>query len=115
MVSADGATLESERDATDLIGDAMGADAALVVIPAARLSADFFKLSTRKAGLFIQKFANYRFRLAIVGDIDAQLASSRALTDFVRESNQGQVVTFARDLDDLAARLAGQGVAPLGG
>jgi hypothetical protein len=105
LIAEHGAPLESERDATDLIGEAIGAEAHCIAVPAARFSADFFQLSTRKAGLFIQKFANYRFHLAILGDIDAHLARSQALNDFVRESNKGQVVTFVQDLDALAARL----------
>ena len=103
-----GARLDSERDATDVIGDAMGAGAAIVVIPVERLSADFFRLETRKAGLFVQKFTNYRIRLVVMGDISAHLAASRALSDFVRESNRGDSVWFLPDGDALRARLAGR-------
>ena len=105
MLAADGPPLESERDATDLIGEALGAGAELVVIPAARLSGDFFRLSTRKAGLFIQKFTNYRVRLAILGDIEARIAASDALADFVRESNKGEAVWFVTDEAALEAKL----------
>jgi hypothetical protein len=106
LLPAEGPALESERDATDVIGEVLGVDAQLVAIPVERLSADFFTLSTRKAGLFIQKFTNYRVRLAIVGEIGAQVAASQALGDFVRESNRGQQVWFVRDMDELAAKLA---------
>jgi hypothetical protein len=106
LLSAEGAAIGSERDATDLIGEALGVDAQLVVIPAERLSADFFTLSTRKAGLFIQKFTNYRIRLAIVGEIGAHVDASQALADFVRESNRGRSVWFVRDMDELRAKLA---------
>lgn len=105
VLAADGAALESERDATDVIGEALGAGAELVAIPASRLSDDFFRLSTRKAGLFIQKFTNYRIRLAIVGDIEAHVAASDALRDFVRESNKGAAVWFVSDDDALEAKL----------
>jgi hypothetical protein len=106
LLPAEAPILESERDATDLIGEAMGVDAQLVVIPVERLSADFFSLSTRKAGLFIQKFTNYRIRLAIVGEIGAYVSASQALADFVRESNRGQSVWFVRDMDELKSKLA---------
>jgi hypothetical protein len=106
LVSTEGAALDSERDATDLIGETFGTGAELVVIPAERFSADFFTLSTRKAGLFIQKFTNYRIRLVIVGEIGAHVSASQALADFVRESNRGQSVWFVRDMDELRARLA---------
>jgi hypothetical protein len=106
LLSTEGPAIESERDATDLIGEALGVDAQLVAIPAERLSADFFALSTRKAGLFIQKFTNYRIRLAIVGEIGARVDAFQALGDFVRESNRGQSVWFVRDMDELKAKLA---------
>lgn len=106
LLPAEGPALESERDATDVIGETFGAAVELVAIPVTRLSADFFVLSTRKAGLFIQKFTNYRIRLAIVGEIGAELAASQALADFVRESNRGRQVWFVRDMDELEAKLA---------
>jgi hypothetical protein len=105
-LSNEGAAIDSERDATDLIGEALGVDAQLVAIPVGRMSADFFTLSTRKAGLFIQKFTNYRIRLAIVGEIGAYVDASQALADFVRESNRGQSVWFVRDMDELKSKLA---------
>lgn len=103
-----GVALESERDATDVIGEALGAGAETVVVPMERLGADFFKLETRKAGLFIQKFTNYRIRLVVLGDISAHLAASRVLTDFVRESNRGDSVWFLTDNDALSAKLDGR-------
>jgi hypothetical protein len=106
LLPAEAPILESERDATDLIGEALGVDAQLVAIPVARFSADFFSLSTRKAGLFIQKFTNYRIRLAIVGEIGAYVSASQAFADFVRESNRGQAIWFVRDMDELKSKLA---------
>ena len=105
-ISHRGAALESERDATDLIAEALSSDARFVAIPAERLSSDFFQLSTRKAGHFIQKFMNYRLRVAILGDITAHVEASEPLADFVRESNRGQNVWFVRDSAELGTRLA---------
>lgn len=105
-IGARGGKLESERDATDLIAEALSSDAAFVAIPAERLSEDFFQLSTRKAGHFIQKFVNYRPRIAILGDITPHVEASAPLADFVRESNRGQNVWFVRDSAELGTRLA---------
>ena len=105
-ISHRGAALESERDATDLIAEALSSDARFVAIPAERLSSDFFQLSTRKAGHFIQKFMNDRLRVAILGDITAHVEASEPLADFVRESNRGQNVWFVRDSAELGTRLA---------
>jgi hypothetical protein len=104
-VDAKGAPIESDRDATDLIGEAMGLGTDVVVIPVERLSADFFQLETRKAGLFIQKFTNYRMKLVVLGDISAHLAASRALTDFVREANGKGSVWFLPDVDAIPDML----------
>lgn len=103
----DGPLLGSERDAADLVGETLGADARLIVIPVRRLSAGFFELRTRLAGEMLQKFVNYRRRVAILGDISAQVEGSDALRDFVRESNRGQWVWFVPDLESLERKLAG--------
>ncbi|MBR7620446.1 DUF4180 domain-containing protein [Phenylobacterium sp. 20VBR1] len=105
LCAADGPRLSSGRDATDIIGDAYGAEVAVVALPASRLTDEFFDLSTRLAGEFVQKFVNYGAALAIVGDISAHIAASSALRDFVYESNRGRHLWFVDSLDDLAARL----------
>jgi hypothetical protein len=101
-----GGAIDSERDALELIQEAVSSDARFVAIPAERLSGDFFRLSTKKAGDFIQKFVNYRLRVAILGDISSHTEASEPLADFVRESNRGKSVWFVRDSHELHARLA---------
>ena len=102
----DGPPLRSDRDVTDLIGHALSGGAELVAISAQRLGAGFFTLRTGVAGQVVQKFVNYRLRLAIVGDISADLERSAALRDYVSESNRGHHVWFVPDLAALDARLA---------
>lgn len=75
-------------------------------MPVYQFAPEFFALRTRVAGLFIQKLINYGQRLAIVGDISAQVAESAALRDFVTESNRGRHVWFVADLTALERRLA---------
>jgi hypothetical protein len=92
------------RDALDLIGASfLGAE--VVAVPAARLDERFFSLSTRFAGEIMQKFLNYRLRLAVIGDISGHLASSSALRALVQESNRADHVWFLPDLDALDAWL----------
>ncbi|MBP6545448.1 MAG: DUF4180 domain-containing protein [Phenylobacterium sp.] len=105
LCDAQGPRLSSGRDATDIIGDAYGADVAVIALPAARLADEVFDLRTRLAGEFVQKFVNYGVALAIVGDISAHVAASTALRDFVTESNRGRHLWFVENLDALAARL----------
>ena len=106
LCAADGPPLVGERSATDLIGDAMGAGARVVVIPVSRLGPSFLTLSTRIAGEVIQKFVNYGFQVAFLGDVSDAVAASDALRDFIRESNRGRHVWFVADLAALEARLA---------
>ncbi|NUT51946.1 MAG: DUF4180 domain-containing protein [Saccharothrix sp.] len=106
LCGADGAVLRGERDASDLIGDAFSQGAAWVAVPVERIGEDFFTLRTRVAGDIVQKFANYRLGLAVIGDITAHTEASTALGDFVRESNQGRQLWFVPDVDTLRMRLA---------
>lgn len=105
-IYSDGAAIGSEQDATDLISQAWDQAATLVAVPALRLAPEFLDLSSGQAGAFIQKFVNYRIHLAVVGDLSAALARSRALTDFVREANRRRAVWFVADLAALEQRLA---------
>jgi hypothetical protein len=98
--------LRTYRDAVDLLGKAFEDRATLIVIPVECLDDDFFRLRTRIAGELIQKFVQYRRRLAIVGDTSRHLAQSSALRAFVYESNRGNEVWFLANLDELGQRLA---------
>lgn len=101
-----GPVLGSEQDALDVIGATYGLDVDAAVIPVCRLDPSFFDLSTKMAGHFIQKMQNYSLRLVILGDISEALARSKALTDFVGETNRIGHHFFA---GDRAAMEAGFG------
>jgi hypothetical protein len=101
----DGRKLRNDRDAVELIGEALQAGAEMVVLPVERLDEDFFRLRTRVAGEFIQKFVTYGMRLAIVGNISPYLADSSALRDFVYESNRGRDLWFVANREELDQRL----------
>ncbi|MBA4866498.1 DUF4180 domain-containing protein [Streptomyces sp. PSKA54] len=107
MCAAEGAAIEGERDALDLIGDATYQGARWVVVPAQRFGDDFFHLRTRIAGHIVQKFAQYGMGLVVLGDISRHLKTSSALEDFVRESNGGRQLWFLQDKEQLADRLQG--------
>ncbi|TNH25212.1 DUF4180 domain-containing protein [Micromonospora orduensis] len=99
-----GPTVATEQDALDLIGAAF-AGAQVVAVPASRLDERFFSLGTRFAGEVMQKFVNYRLRLAVVGDISTHLSESSALRALVHESNKAGHIWFVPDLDALDDRL----------
>jgi hypothetical protein len=105
MCADEGGTI-GEREALDLIGDAGYQGARWVAVPAGRLDEDFFRLRTGVAGEIVQKFANYRLGLAVVGDVSARTAASASLQDFVRECDRGRQTWFVADEAELAERLS---------
>jgi hypothetical protein len=105
-VTAEGIALEKEADALALISKALEQKAAWLVLPVGDITAAFFRLKTGLAGDVCQKFVNYGVRLAIVGDVSAHIAKSKAFADFVRESNRGKQIWFAKDMNELKERLS---------
>ena len=103
--SAEGPILDNDRAVTDLIGEAMANSAGLVVIPVGEFSPNFFELRTRLAGGLLQKFVNYRLRLAIVGDLSRAVSESEALQAFISESNRGAQIWFLSSTDELRQKL----------
>ena len=100
----DGPPIAGPQDALDVIGSAFSR-ADVVAVPAGRFDDRFFELRTGVAGEIMQKFVNYRVRLAVVGDISAHVAASTALRDLVYESNRGRHIWFVADLDELDTHL----------
>ena len=64
----------------------------------------FFDLKTGIAGEMLQKFSNYKMRLAIIGDFEK--VQSRSLRDFIWESNAGNTVCFVDTLERALERLS---------
>jgi len=85
-----GPCLAEDRNLSDLIGDLFGSGAEVVAVPLDRLGPDFLRLSSGVAGHLLQKLVNYRFQIAVVGDVSAAVAASDPLRDFIRESNRGK-------------------------
>lgn len=104
-VVADTIVLRTERDALDLMATARyqhSADA--LALHAHNLADDFLDLRSGLAGAVLQKISNYRFRLAVLGDFSN--VTSRALRDFIGESNRSGQVVFATTVDEATALLA---------
>jgi hypothetical protein len=102
----DGPSLAEDHNLSDLIGELFGHEARLVAIPLERLGPDFLRLASGVAGHVLQKLVNYRFQVAVLGDVSAAEAVSAPLRDFVRESNRGATVWFVPDVEALEAKLA---------
>ncbi len=61
------------------------------------ITEDFFILSSGLAGEILQKFINYKFRIAIYGDYTKY--RSKPLKDFIYESNNGHNIFFVDSIE----------------
>ena len=78
-------------------------DADSMILPKAAMTEQFFVLSSRLAGDILQKFVNYQFKVAIVGDFSGY--TSKPLRDFIYESNQGKHVFFVSTVEEAVEKL----------
>lgn len=96
IVETDKVILQSEGDAMDLLANINHQwSCDKVILPKHAVTEDFFDLKSNLAGAILQKFVNYRFRIAIVGDFSSY--TSKSLKDFIYESNKGKSVNFLPD------------------
>jgi hypothetical protein len=99
---SDEVCLNTAEDALDLMA-ACGARILLVYVR--QIIPDFFRLPTGLLGEVLQKFTNYRMKLAVVGDISPYMTKNFA--DFIRESNTTGDFLFLPTREEAIARLAG--------
>ncbi|WP_405081740.1 DUF4180 domain-containing protein [Paenibacillus chitinolyticus] len=93
IISSENVVINTVSDALDLMADVHynhGCDKML--LRKEQLTEDFFELKTKLAGDILQKYINYQFKIAIVGDFSGY--NSKSLNDFIYESNQGKNVFF---------------------
>ncbi|MEN6456358.1 MAG: DUF4180 domain-containing protein [Prolixibacteraceae bacterium] len=84
--------INSVEDGLDLLGNLYYQGFDKIVIHEKDITPDFFDLKSGIAGEILQKFSNYRVRLAIVGEFSKY--TSKSLKDFIYESNKGKHINF---------------------
>ena len=84
--------IKTAQDVLDLLGNLYYQDVDKIVIQEKSITPDFFDLKNGIAGEILQKFSNYRIRLAIVGDFTQY--SSKSTKDFMYESNKNRQINF---------------------
>ena len=82
-------------------------DCQAIAMCKAAITEDFFRLSTGVAGEIAQKFVNFRFCLAIIGDFSEY--TSKPLRNFIYESNRGRHLFFVSDENTAVDRLSAIG------
>ena len=105
QIESDEVLITDVQSALDLMATVRyETDADCMILPKVALAEQFFVLSTRLAGDILQKFVNYQFRVAIVGDFSGY--SSKPLRDFIYESNQGKHVFFVSTVEEALEKLS---------
>jgi hypothetical protein len=92
------------QDILDLIGDLVYYNCSSIIIHERSLHPDFFQLKTGLAGECLQKFSNYKVKLAIIGDFSKY--QSKSLHDLIRESNKGNRIFFLDTIDSAIDKLS---------
>lgn len=93
-----GVSLKGTGDALDLIGEVFYNGCTHMVLPKDALPEEFFSLKTGLAGEILQKFSNYRMKLAITGGFGD--VKSKSLKSFIFECNNGKQIFFKDTLKD---------------
>nr|WP_294862625.1 DUF4180 domain-containing protein [uncultured Fluviicola sp.] len=96
--------IEKEEDGLDLLGNLYYQGFDRIILYERNITPTFFDLKNGMAGEILQKFSNYRVRLAIVGDFSDH--TSKSITDFMYESNQGKQVNFLNSLEEALEKLS---------
>jgi sugar phosphate isomerase/epimerase len=95
--------INSAEDILDIMAEAGYNGCTGLIIHANTLNRDFFDLKTKLAGEILQKFSNYRMKLAIIGDFSD--VKSKSLRDFIRESNNMGTIYFVGSMEEAMVRL----------
>lgn len=104
LVESDSVLISDPRSALDLAASLQyNSNCLAMIITKSAICEDFFKLSTRIAGDVLQKFVNYGLKMAIVGDFSRY--ESKALRDFIYESNRGSHFFFVATVEEAEERL----------
>ena len=89
LIITDEVIIKDTQSALDMIVSAQyETDCDKFIVHKSCVADDFFVLSTGIAGEILQKFINYRKKIAIVGDYSNY--TSKPLKDFIYESNKGK-------------------------
>ena len=98
--------INNVQDALDLMANCRYQGAESIIIREENITQDFFDLKSGIAGEVLQKFSNYRMRIAIIGDYSKY--KSKSLRDFIFESNKIGSTNFVNSFDNAIEKLSRQ-------
>ncbi|MES2381452.1 MAG: DUF4180 domain-containing protein [Bacteroidota bacterium] len=96
--------IKRAEDGLDLLGNLYYQDFDKIIIHQHNITPDFFDLKTGIAGDILQKFSNYRVRLAIVGNFTHY--TSKSINDFIFESNKAGQISFVNSTEEAINKLS---------
>lgn len=96
--------IKTIEDGVDLVGNLYYQDYDRIIVHQKNITPEFFDLKTGMAGEILQKFSNYRVRLAIVGDYTQY--SNESIKAFIAESNKGGHINFVTSVSEALQRLS---------
>ena len=91
------------EDAFNLMADLYYQNYDAIILHEENITPTFFDLKTGIAGEILQKFSNYKMRLAIVGDFTTY--DSKSFNDFVFESNKNRQINFVGSVEGAMEQL----------
>ncbi|MDX9882454.1 MAG: DUF4180 domain-containing protein [Prolixibacteraceae bacterium] len=103
-VISDDIVINTPQDGLDLLGDIYYQGFDRLIIHEKNLTEDFFDLKNGIAGEILQKFSNYRIRLAIVGNFEEY--TRKSIRDFIYESNKIGQINFTDSLSGALSKLS---------
>jgi|SRR5690606_176874 len=103
-IISDKIIIQNTDDALDVLGNAYYQGFDKIIIHQKNITPAFFDLKNKMAGDILQKFSNYRVRLALLGDFSK--ITSQSLKDFIYESNKGKHVNFVASISEALSSLA---------
>lgn len=89
--------LKTIESGLQLLGDLYYQGFDRILIYEKNITPEFFDLKTKIAGEILQKFAQYRMGITIIGDFSKY--NSARLNEFIYESNKGGNINFADSLE----------------
>ena len=97
-IISDEIIVKSTESGLQLLGDLYYQGFDRILIYDKNIIPEFFDLKTKIAGDILQKFAQYRMGITIIGDFSKY--NSARLNEFIYESNKGNNINFVGTLDE---------------
>lgn len=102
-LTGSGFSIQREGELNDLLGMCYTHNCNVLLLDVDNLSDDFFNLRTGLAGAAMQKFANYRVRVAVLLPVNAH--HNERFKELMYEMNQSNHIRFYSDRDEAEAWL----------